>query len=118
MPRTTPGAIAATLDDDVITFGTLDTDANRVANARWYRIRRRPRLWWGDTSSRPPVFGRPRTGRCAKLSPVDEARPVAEYARSRLPLDNRKPGATPNSPRRLNPFLADPVRYRVTALES
>jgi acyl-CoA synthetase (AMP-forming)/AMP-acid ligase II len=102
--RTTPDAIAATLDDDVITFGALDTAANRVANGlAGIGIGRGDRvLWWGDTSLEAlPVFGA-----LAKLgavfaplnarASVDEAQPVAEYARARLLLStagHRAPAA-------------------------
>ena len=58
--RAAPDAIAATLDDDAITFGEFDAAANRIANGlaslgigRGDRV-----LWWGDTSLEAlPVFG-------------------------------------------------------------
>ena len=100
--RTAPDAIAATLDDDALTFGELDAAANRdrqrlgaAGIGRGDRV-----LWWGDTSLEAlPVFGA-----LAKLgavfaplnarASVDEVRPVAEYARARLLL--ARPGiATP-----------------------
>ena len=57
--RVAPDAIAATLDDRSLTFGQIDSEANRIANAlagegigRGDRV-----LWWGDTDlDAVPVF--------------------------------------------------------------
>ena len=104
-----PDAIAVTLDDDAITFGALDTDANRIANGladtgvgRGDRV-----LWWGDTSLEAvPVFGAlakigavfaPLNARAS----VDERGPSpstpALACSSRRPDTARRP---PNSPQR------------------
>ena len=115
--RTTPDATAATLDDAAITFGALDTESNRVANGlAGIGIGRGDRvLWWGDTSLEAlPVFGA-----LAKLgavfaplnarASVDEARPVAEYARARLLLStagHRAPAAELAAATGI-PFVAD-----------
>ena len=100
--RVAPDAIAATLDDRSITFGEIDAEANRIANAlsggaiaggsigRGDRV-----LWWGDTSLEAiPVFAA-----LAKIgavfaplnarSSLEEVTPVAEYARPRLLLAGR-----------------------------
>jgi acyl-CoA synthetase (AMP-forming)/AMP-acid ligase II len=92
--RTAPRAVAATLDDRALTFGAIDDQANRLANAllsagigRGDRV-----LWWGDTSlDAVPLFAA-----LAKLGAVfaplnaraslAEVQPVAEYARPRLLL--------------------------------
>src|SRR6478752_6898582 len=97
--RVAPDAIAATLDDRSLTFGEIDLEANRIANAlaggaagngaigRGDRV-----LWWGDTSLEAiPVFAA-----MAKIgavfaplnarSSLDEVAAVAEYARPRLLL--------------------------------
>jgi acyl-CoA synthetase (AMP-forming)/AMP-acid ligase II len=92
--RVIPDAVAATLDDDAITFGALDEQANRIANGlRGLWIGRGDRiLWWSDTSLEAvPVFAA-----LAKLgavfaplnarATVDELRAVAEYAKPRLLL--------------------------------
>ncbi len=97
--RVSPDAVGATLDDQSITFGAIDSAANRIANALkggavgdgaigpGDRV-----LWWGETSLEAiPVFAA-----LAKIgavfaplnarSSVEEASPVAEYARPRLLL--------------------------------
>ncbi len=89
-----PHQVAATLDDESVTFGELDRAGNRLANAlagagvgRGDRV-----LWWSDTSLEAlPVFvGLAKLG--AVFAPlnaraaVDEVAPVAEYARPRLLL--------------------------------
>ncbi|MGO9877621.1 MAG: class I adenylate-forming enzyme family protein [Acidimicrobiia bacterium] len=92
--RVAPDAIAATLDDQSVTFAEIDRQANGIANALagegigcGDRV-----LWWGDTDlDAVPVF-------CAlaKLgavfaplnarSSLEEVTPVAEYARPHLLL--------------------------------
>ncbi len=92
--RVAPRAVAATLDDDRLTFAQADHAANRVANGlRAANVRRGDRvLWWSDTSLEAvPVFGA-----LAKLgavfgplnahASVGELLPVAQYARPRLLL--------------------------------
>jgi acyl-CoA synthetase (AMP-forming)/AMP-acid ligase II len=89
-----PDALAATLDDDALTFGEVE-DAGRRAAAgltalgvgRGDRV-----LWWSDTSLEAiPVFaGLAKIGAVfAPLNaraPVEELVPVAQYARPRLLL--------------------------------
>ncbi len=92
--RVAPDAIAATLDDDSLTFGQIETAANRIARSllasgvgRGDRV-----LWWGDTSLEAvPVFAAlAKIG--AVFAPLNaraslaEVTPVAEYARPRLLL--------------------------------
>ena len=97
--RVAPDAIAATLDDRSLTFGQIDVEANRIANAlsggaagdgaigRGDRV-----LWWGETSLEAiPVFAAlAKIG--AVFAPLNarsslvEVTPVAEYARPRLLL--------------------------------
>src|SRR5262245_49088749 len=92
--RTTPDAIAATLDDRSLTFGEIDAAANRIACGlleagvgRGDRI-----LWWGDTSLEAiPIFAAlAKIG--AVFAPLNarasmaELVPVAQYARARLLL--------------------------------
>jgi acyl-CoA synthetase (AMP-forming)/AMP-acid ligase II len=87
-----PDHLAATLDDDALTFGALDDAANCIAAglqsagvARGDRV-----LWWSDTSLEAlPVFaGLAKLG--AVFAPlnarasVEELAPVAQYARPRL----------------------------------
>ena len=50
--QVTPHALAATLDDDEITFAELDAAANRTAHAlRNLGIGHRDRVaWWGETN--------------------------------------------------------------------
>jgi acyl-CoA synthetase (AMP-forming)/AMP-acid ligase II len=97
--RVAPDAIAATLDNRSLTFGEVDVEANRIANAlaggatgdgaigRGDRV-----LWWGETALEAiPVFAA-----LAKIgavfaplnarSSLEEVTPVAEYARPRLVL--------------------------------
>jgi len=92
--RMSPRSIAATLDDDALTFGELDEQANRIANGlRGAGVGRGDRvLWWGDTSLEAVVV----FAALAKIggvfaplnarSSVDEVAVVAEYARPRLLL--------------------------------
>jgi fatty-acyl-CoA synthase len=92
--RVAPDAVAATLEDESLTFGDLDARSNRIANGlRGMSIDRGDRvLWWGDTSLEAvPVFAAlskigavfaPLNARAA----VEEIAPVAEYARPRLLL--------------------------------
>src|SRR6188472_251187 len=57
--RVAPRAVAATLEREVLTFGDLDRQANRIANALLGRgIGAGDRvLWWSDTSlAAVPVF--------------------------------------------------------------
>ena len=92
--RVAPDVVAATLDDEAITFGEVDTAASCIANAllgngigRGDRI-----LWWSDTSLEAvPVFAAlakigavfaPLNARAS----VGELVPVAEYAKPRLIL--------------------------------
>jgi fatty-acyl-CoA synthase len=92
--RVAPKTVAATLDDDALTFAELDEQANRIANGlRGSQVGRGDRvLWWGDTSLEVvPVFlALAKIGAVfAPLnarSSVDEIAPVAEYARPRLLL--------------------------------
>src|SRR5438552_13905949 len=92
--RVAPGAVAATLDDRSLTFGQIDSEANRIANALAGKgIGRGDRvLWWGDTDlDAVPVFAA-----LAKIgavfaplnarSSLEEVTPVGEYARPRLLL--------------------------------
>ena len=92
--RVAPRAVAATLDDEAITFGELDARAIRIANGlRAAGVARGDRvLWWSDTTlAAVPVFAA-----LAKVGAVfaplnargslDEVAPVAEYARPRLLL--------------------------------
>jgi len=92
--RVTPDTVAATLDNDALTFGEIDRQSNRLANGlRGMDIGRGDRvLWWGDTSLEAvPVFAA-----LAKIGAVfaplnarasiEEVAPVAEYARPRLLL--------------------------------
>src|SRR5215211_4425709 len=94
--RMSPGAVAATLDDDALTFAEIDERANRIANgltgagvSRGDRV-----LWWSDTTlDAVPVFVA-----LAKIGAVfaplnarastEEITPVAEYARPRMLLAN------------------------------
>ncbi|MCU1468273.1 MAG: hypothetical protein JWM72_4201 [Actinomycetia bacterium] len=92
--RVAPDSVAATLDDDALTFAEIDDRANRVANGlRGLWVGRGDRvLWWGDTTlDAVPVFAAlskigavfaPLNARAS----VDEVAPVAEYARPRLLL--------------------------------
>jgi acyl-CoA synthetase (AMP-forming)/AMP-acid ligase II len=92
--RVDPGALAATLGDDSLTFGELETAANRVAHVLAARgVRGGDRVvWWGDTAlTAMPVFGAlARLG--AVFAPVNarlrlvEALPIVELARPRMML--------------------------------
>jgi acyl-CoA synthetase (AMP-forming)/AMP-acid ligase II len=92
--RVAPGALAASLDDDALTFADVDRRANEIAHGlAGAGVRHGDRvLWWSDTTlDAVPVFVA-----LAKLGAVfaplnaraslDEVRPVAEYARPRLLL--------------------------------
>jgi len=92
--RVAPDTVAATVDDDAMTFGEIDRRANRVAHGlRGLWVGRGDRvLWWGDTSIEAvPVFAAlakigavfaPLNARAS----VEELAPVAAYARPRLLL--------------------------------
>ena len=92
--RVAPDAVAATLDDRALTFGQIDADANRIANAlAGMGIDRGDRvLWWGDTAlDAVPVFAA--LGKLGAVfaplnarSSLAEVTPVGEYARPRLLL--------------------------------
>ncbi len=89
-----PGAVAATLDDDVLTFADIEREANSTAHAMLQSgIRRGDRvLWWSDTSL--PAIGV--FAAAAKVGAVfaplnaraslEEVIPVAELARPKLVL--------------------------------
>jgi fatty-acyl-CoA synthase len=92
--RVAPNAVAATLGDDMLTFGALDERANRIANGlHGLSVGRGDRvLWWSETAlDAVPVFAA-----LAKIGAVfapldaraslDEAATVARYARPRLLL--------------------------------
>jgi fatty-acyl-CoA synthase len=95
--RVSGGAIAATLDDDALTFGEVDEQANRIANGlRGSGVGRGDRvLWWGETSLEAVVVfaGLAKIGAVfAPLnarSTVEELTSVAGYARPRLLLCGR-----------------------------
>ena len=85
----TPDAVAATLDDRVLTFGEIESAANRIARRlRTMGVGRGDRvLWWGETDlDAVPVFAA-----LAKLGGVfaplnaraslAEVAPVGEYAK-------------------------------------
>jgi acyl-CoA synthetase (AMP-forming)/AMP-acid ligase II len=92
--RVAPGVTAATLEGQALTFGELDREANRIANALLGRgVGAGDRvLWWSDTSlTAVPVFAA-----LAKIGAVfaplnargsiEELTPVAGYAQARLLL--------------------------------
>ncbi len=92
--RVAPAAVAATLDDDVLTFGELDARAERLAGGlRAMGVGRGDRvLWWSDTALEAvPLFAA-----LAKIgavfaplnarSAVEELVAVAQYARPTLLL--------------------------------
>jgi fatty-acyl-CoA synthase len=89
-----PDAIAATLDDDAMTFADIERGGNWMAHALLRSgITRGDRvLWWGDTSlAALPVFaGAAKVGAVfAPLnarSSLEEVIPVAELARAKLVL--------------------------------
>ena len=90
--RYTPHRPAATLGDDVVTFGELDDLTNRVAHTlAGMGVGRGDRVaWWGDTSLEavPIFFALARLGAVfapvnARLGP-EEAAAVVGYARPRL----------------------------------
>src|SRR3954465_9967573 len=88
----TPRATAATLDDDIIDYGTLDAQSNQIAHVlRGLGVGHRYRIvWWGETSIEAlPIFGAvAKIG--AVFAPLNarygaaEAERVAGYARPRL----------------------------------
>src|SRR3954465_7001778 len=88
----TPRATAATLDDDIIDYGTLDAQSNQIAHVlRGLGVGHRDRIvWWGETSIEAlPIFGAvAKIG--AVFAPLNarygaaEAERVAGYARPRL----------------------------------
>jgi fatty-acyl-CoA synthase len=90
--RYTPRRLAATLDDDELTFGELDEQANRLAHTlTGMGVRHGDRVaWWGDTSleALPIFFALAKLG--AVFAPVnarlgaDEAAEVVGYARPRM----------------------------------
>jgi fatty-acyl-CoA synthase len=92
--RTDPRSVAATLGDDSLTFGALDTAANQVAHVLdGAGVRGGDRVvWWGETSlTAIPVFGAlARLG--AVFAPVnarlgvEETLPIVELARPRALL--------------------------------
>jgi fatty-acyl-CoA synthase len=92
--RVAPTGVAATLDDEVLTFGEIDERANRVANGlRGMGVGRGDRvLWWSETALEAvPLFAA-----LAKIGAVfaplnarssaEELAPVAQYARPTLLL--------------------------------
>ena len=90
--RYTPRRLAATLDDDELTFGDLDDRTNRVAHALAdMGVGPGDRVaWWGDTSldALPVFFALAKLGGVfapvnARLGP-DEAAEVVGYARPRM----------------------------------
>jgi acyl-CoA synthetase (AMP-forming)/AMP-acid ligase II len=90
--RYTPRRPAATLGDDVVTFGELDDLTNRIAHTlAGMGVGRGDRVaWWGDTSLEavPIFFALARLGAVfapvnARLGP-EEAAEVVGYARPRL----------------------------------
>jgi acyl-CoA synthetase (AMP-forming)/AMP-acid ligase II len=95
--RVAPDAVAATLDDDALTFAEVEARASEVAAGLLAAgVRRGDRvLWWSDTSLEAvPVFSAlARLGAVfAPLNaraPVEELVAVAQYARPRLLLAGR-----------------------------
>jgi acyl-CoA synthetase (AMP-forming)/AMP-acid ligase II len=102
--RTTPGALAATMGDEQLTFAEVDAAANRMARALAAAgVAHGDRVaWWGETSlAAMPIFSA-----CAKLGaafmPVnarlgaDEAAAVLEYARPAVTIvdDEHEPLAS------------------------
>jgi acyl-CoA synthetase (AMP-forming)/AMP-acid ligase II len=92
--RVAPNAVAVTLDDDALTFGDVDRQANRIANGvRGIRVGRGDRvLWWGDTSLEAVTVFAALAKLGAVFAPlnarasVEETARVAEYSRPRLLL--------------------------------
>jgi acyl-CoA synthetase (AMP-forming)/AMP-acid ligase II len=92
--QVSPNAIAATLDDGVLTFGDVDDRANRIANGlRGAGVARGDRvLWWGDTSLEAVTVFAALAKIGAVFAPlnarstVDELTAVAGYARPRMLL--------------------------------
>ena len=89
-----PGAVAATLDDAVLTFGDIERSANSTAHAMLRSgIRRGDRvLWWGDTSLHAVGVFAAAAKVGAVFAPLnaraslEEVIPVAELARPKLVL--------------------------------
>jgi acyl-CoA synthetase (AMP-forming)/AMP-acid ligase II len=115
--RVAPDSVAATLGDDALTFGEIETRGNRLAHALLaHGLGRGDRvLWWGDTSLEAvPLFAA-----MAKIgavfaplnarSSVEEVRPVAAYARPRLLLATAdyRDRAEELAERSAIPFVAD-----------
>ena len=90
--RVTPRAVAATLGDDAIDYGTLDAQSNQIGHVlRGMGVGHRDRIvWWGETAlDALPIFGAvAKVG--AVFAPLNarygaaEAERVAGYARPRL----------------------------------
>jgi acyl-CoA synthetase (AMP-forming)/AMP-acid ligase II len=84
----TPHALAATLDDDELTFAALDAAANRIASKlRALGVRHRDRVaWWGDTGLPVVALFAALAKLGAVFAPVngrlhtDEALAILEYA--------------------------------------
>src|SRR4029077_16209946 len=78
--RVAPGSVAATLDDDGLTFADIERDANRTAAAlTGLGIGRGDRvLWWSDTSLEAvPLFAAlAKIG--AVFAPLNARAPVEE----------------------------------------
>ena len=90
--RVAPDAVAATLDDDALTFGEVEARGNRIADALLARgIGRGDRvLWWGDTALEAVALFAALAKIGAVFAPLNarstlaEVTPVAAYARPHL----------------------------------